>query len=287
MLVERVAMSAFTAPAWAGSEAPSDVCLVVLKDGLMCELVEFKPRKPFLVFGQDKRAADIFLNNLSAGPAHAVMVWDTRGALFVMDLDSEHGTFVNGDRIRPNARVKVTEDDAVVFAKSSREFRLHSDLARAREELEEAKQLYKKRKEERGTDADASKRKHAKKEGAPSKPKFIRVRHLLVKHRDSRNPSSWKNEHITISKDEAEDQLRMYIDELRDAEASNELESKFKEMASKHSDCSSYKRGGDLGPLDPAKFDKIFVAAALELKVNQLSGVVFTNSGAHVILRIE
>ena len=27
--------------------------------------------------------------------------------------------------------------------------------------------------------------------------------HILAKHRDSRRPSSWRQEHITISKDEA------------------------------------------------------------------------------------
>lgn len=44
--------------------------------------------------------------------------------------------------------------------------------------------------------------------GPPEKSKdVVRCLHLLVKHRDSRRPSSWRQENITKSKDEALDEL--------------------------------------------------------------------------------
>ena len=41
-----------------------------------------------------------------------------------------------------------------------------------------------------------------------------RASHLLVKHRDSRRPSSWREANITRSKDEAIAQLRAFQDQL-------------------------------------------------------------------------
>ena len=37
----------------------------------------------------------------------------------------------------------------------------------------------------------------------PASEEKVQASHLLVKHRDSRRPSSWRQDNITISKDEA------------------------------------------------------------------------------------
>ncbi len=42
-------------------------------------------------------------------------------------------------------------------------------------------------------------------DAAPGKQ--VRCSHLLVKHRESRRPSSWREENITLSKDEALNKL--------------------------------------------------------------------------------
>lgn len=90
----------------------------------------------------------------------------------------------------------------------------------------------------------------------------VRASHLLVKHRDSRRPSSWKEvrhrnsrnplitahnvqyhlqENITRTKEEAIELLRGYQREI------NGSPEKFAELAKIHSDCSSARNGGDLG----------------------------------------
>ena len=58
------------------------------------------------------------------------------------------------------------------------------------------------------------------------------------------------------------------------------------DLAMKYSDCSSAKRGGDLGPFKRNMMQKPFEDAAFALKVGELSDPVFTDSGVHLIYRI-
>lgn len=59
----------------------------------------------------------------------------------------------------------------------------------------------------------------------------------------------------------------------------------FAELAQKYSDCSSARRGGDLGPFNRGAMQKPFEDCAFSLKVGELSEPVFTDSGVHIILR--
>uniref|UniRef100_A0A8B9BEB9 Peptidyl-prolyl cis-trans isomerase n=2 Tax=Anser TaxID=8842 RepID=A0A8B9BEB9_9AVES len=75
-------------------------------------------------------------------------------------------------------------------------------------------------------------------QGEPSK---VRCSHLLVKHNQSRRPSSWRQEKITRTKDEALELINGYIQKIKSGEED------FESLASQFSDCSSAKAGGDLG----------------------------------------
>ena len=57
------------------------------------------------------------------------------------------------------------------------------------------------------------------------------------------------------------------------------------ELAKTLSDCSSARDGGDLGPFKRGAMQKAFEDAAFALKVGELSGVVDTDSGVHLVLR--
>lgn len=57
------------------------------------------------------------------------------------------------------------------------------------------------------------------------------------------------------------------------------------ELASKFSDCSSAKRGGDLGSFARGAMQKPFEDAGFSLSVGELSDIVDTDSGVHLILR--
>jgi len=112
-----------------------------------------------------------------------------------------------------------------------------------------------------------------------SGPDRVQCSHLLVKHRDSRNPSSWREQNITRSKEEAAAIVKGYREKIVSGQAS------FAELASQNSDCSSAKRGGDLGPFQRGAMQKPFEDASFTLKVGELSDLVYSDSGVHIILR--
>ncbi|XP_015256343.1 PREDICTED: peptidyl-prolyl cis-trans isomerase NIMA-interacting 1 [Cyprinodon variegatus] len=66
-------------------------------------------------------------------------------------------------------------------------------------------------------------------------PEKVRCSHLLVKHNQSRRPSSWREQNITRTKDEALDLIQKYIEQIKSGEE------KFESLASQFSDCSSAK----------------------------------------------
>lgn len=59
----------------------------------------------------------------------------------------------------------------------------------------------------------------------------------------------------------------------------------FAELAQNYSDCSSARRGGDLGPFSRGAMQRPFEEAAFALKVGELSEAVDTDSGVHIIMR--
>lgn len=68
----------------------------------------------------------------------------------------------------------------------------------------------------------------------------IRAAHLLVKHRDSRRPSSWREEKITRPKDEAMGIILGHEARIRSGATS------LGDLATTESDCSSARKRGDL-----------------------------------------
>ncbi|XP_043940632.1 peptidyl-prolyl cis-trans isomerase NIMA-interacting 1 [Protopterus annectens] len=112
-------------------------------------------------------------------------------------------------------------------------------------------------------------------------PNRVRCSHLLVKHNQSRRPSSWREANITRSKEEALERINLYIQKIRSGEED------FETLASHFSDCSSAKAGGDLGFFERGQMQKPFEDASFALKVGDMSGPVFTDSGIHIILRTE
>ncbi|RYP10702.1 hypothetical protein DL764_000492 [Monosporascus ibericus] len=109
----------------------------------------------------------------------------------------------------------------------------------------------------------------------------IRAAHLLVKHRESRRPASWRESEITRTKDEAATIIRAHEQRIRAGEAT------LGELATTESDCSSARKRGDLGYFGKGDMQKEFEDAAFALQPGQMSGVVETASGLHLIERLE
>ncbi|XP_049804481.1 peptidyl-prolyl cis-trans isomerase NIMA-interacting 1-like [Schistocerca nitens] len=112
-----------------------------------------------------------------------------------------------------------------------------------------------------------------------SGPEEVECSHLLVKHKHSRRPSSWRKKKITCNKKHALCLIRLFSECIVTGVAS------FAELAQKYSDCSSAKRGGYLGTFGRGVMQEPFEEAAFALRVSELSGPVYTESGIHIILR--
>ena len=82
---------------------------------------------------------------------------------------------------------------------------------------------------------------------------------------------------ITISKEEAIAELQEIMKGL--------TPENFAEKAAARSDCGSFQNGGDLGDFGPGMMQKPFEDASFALNVGEISGVVDTDSGVHVIYR--
>ncbi|PVU84823.1 hypothetical protein BB559_007373 [Furculomyces boomerangus] len=107
----------------------------------------------------------------------------------------------------------------------------------------------------------------------------IRVSHLLVKHSGSRRPSSWKQDNITRTKEEALELIENYQQQIKTGITS------LAELALTESDCSSAKHNGDLGWFGRGQMQPAFEQASYALKVGELSEPVFSDSGIHLIYR--
>lgn len=113
----------------------------------------------------------------------------------------------------------------------------------------------------------------------PSGPAQIRASHLLVKHKDVRRPSSWKEPVVTRTREEALAKVQAFRAEI----ASGQTD--FATLASVESHCSSARKGGDLGWFGRGQMQRPFEEGAYALDVGQLSEPVFSDSGVHIILR--
>ncbi|OWM66432.1 peptidyl-prolyl cis-trans isomerase Pin1 [Punica granatum] len=111
----------------------------------------------------------------------------------------------------------------------------------------------------------------------------VRASHILIKHQGSRRKASWKDPEgrviMSTTRDSAVSQLKAFREDVVSGKA------KFEDLAARHSDCSSAKRGGDLGPFGRGQMQKPFEEATFALKVGEISDIVDTDSGVHIIMR--
>eukprot|EP01052_Picozoa_sp_SAG31_P001294 SAG31_NODE_44_length_31168_cov_16.507290_4_plen_1779_part_00 len=114
--------------------------------------------------------------------------------------------------------------------------------------------------------------------------------HILIKHCHSARLASWKDpdgaEIHSRSKDAAISQLVHYMAELSELKG-EALVDRVDEIAFSVSDCGHENVGGigDTGICHPGDMDEVFEAALLRLEIGDMSAVVITDSGCHLIVR--
>ncbi|GAM17612.1 hypothetical protein SAMD00019534_007870 [Acytostelium subglobosum LB1] len=245
----------FTCPDWASIPAYT-AYLQVTKNGEDIGRFDFNVR--YLVFGRSNEFSQVLLDHPSVSRRHAALVYHgANDRFYLIDLQSGKGTFLNGERLQPNQPKSVKDGNVFTFGSSTREFVLR-------------------------TAADGGNQQHQQQpqQQRQDKTRTVSCRHLLVKHRESRNPKSWREDNITRTKEAAIQQLNEYRQQIQSGQA------KFEDLAKVYSDCSSAKRGGMLDPFTRGQMQKPFEDVSFGLEVGQLSDIVSTDSGVHIIERM-
>jgi len=240
----------FQPPEWAGL-APGQQQLLWAIEGLTDAPWPLS-EKGFYLIGRStdpQHQIDVVLGDDAVSTRHAVLCHHKEhNILYLIDLSSRTGTRLDGSNISPNKPTRVKNGSVIEIGP------------------------YTMRCTRAGPPSASA---------SPEKPLAdvkIRASHLLVKHRGSRNPSSWKEATITRSKEEALEMVEAYRRQVIAGES-------FASLAAAASDCSSAKRGGDLGPFGRGMMQREFEEAAYALQVGELSQPVSSASGIHIILR--
>jgi len=107
-------------------------------------------------------------------------------------------------------------------------------------------------------------------------PDKITVAHILLMYKGSdRAP-----EEVTITKEEAYEQTFKLLERIKAGED-------FTELAMEYSDCPSSAKGGELAEFGRGAMVKPFEDVAFELKKGELSDIVETPFGYHIIKRLK
>lgn len=129
-----------------------------------------------------------------------------------------------------------------------------------------------------------------------SHPFTMRVRHILLKHKHSRNPyrritsgdGDNRKIRITLSEENAHKKLKEIRERIMAKKDLDERYDLFKKYAFEKSDCSSGRHShGDLGVCRIGKNVPEFEAVASSLQPGEISEVFKTRSGFHIVWRVK
>jgi len=271
----------FQPPSWARRPKLHQCGLEVYKQGKLVAVIKDINRKKCTIFGRNKSMCDVGLEHPSISRQHGAILHGSSGNIYILDLGSSHGTTCNHKKLHGKKRQVLADGDIIRFGASSREYHIRLRLDSSSSEEEEKSRKRKKRKRAPSRESNEEKE-VGKKKKKSSEEKQVSCRHLLVKHKDSRRPFSWKSDEITRSKDQAVEMAHGFLKKLQ---ASDNVEEAFIALAKVESDCNSNKRGGNLGKFGRGKMQKPFEEAAFSLGIGELSKPVTTMSGIHIIYR--
>jgi len=274
--------SGFQPPPWARRPKLHQCALQVYKKGKLVNVIKDISRNKCTIFGRNKPVCDIGLEHPSISRQHGVIIHGSSGNIYILDLGSSHGTTRNHKKLRGKKRYVLADGDIIRFGASSREYHIRHRLGGSSSEEEGVTKKRKKRKKAPDREREIIEEERIKKKIIKEEVTQVSCRHLLVKHKDSRRPFSWKSEEITRSKEEA---IEIAEGFFKRARSSDDVEECFIELAKVESDCNSNKRGGNLGKFGRGKMQKPFEEAVFSLKIGELSRPVSTMSGVHLIFR--
>merc|ERR1712061_941561 len=131
----------------------------------------------------------------------------------------------------------------------------------------------------------------APKKAKIEQPAQVRLRHILLKHRECKSTvDKVRNKQVKRTRGEAERMLRAVIEEceLDPQKCGKAFTQRCRELSECSSSLTAGDLAGDLGWAKPgkneAKFGPSFDAAAFALQVGQLSDLIDSDQGIHILL---
>ena len=115
----------------------------------------------------------------------------------------------------------------------------------------------------------------------PDEFEEVRARHILVRtgpgeHQEGEDPAAHKDGHKEVTKEEAKKKAEGLLERIKGG-------ADFAKLAEENSDDGSKTQGGDLGYFQRGAMVPEFQDAAFKLKPGEVSGVVETEFGYHII----
>ncbi|XP_011935808.1 PREDICTED: nuclear inhibitor of protein phosphatase 1 [Cercocebus atys] len=113
----------FDCPTWAGKPPPGLHLDVVKGDKLIEKLII--DEKKYYLFGRNPDLCDFTIDHQSCSRVHAALVYHKHlKRVFLIDLNSTHGTFLGHIRLEPHKPQQIPIDSTVSFGASTRAYTL-------------------------------------------------------------------------------------------------------------------------------------------------------------------
>ncbi|KRX03404.1 SMAD/FHA domain [Pseudocohnilembus persalinus] len=133
-------------PKWSG-KGSNKYFLEVIKNGVFVENKNLE-NKEFYLAGRYRDVCDIVLEHESISRKHAIVQLGKDNEIYVYDLGSTHGTFVNRKKIPSRVYHKLNVFDTIKFGQSSRNYIVRcTEIEEKLEEEQEKKEEEKKKKQ--------------------------------------------------------------------------------------------------------------------------------------------
>lgn len=161
-------MAQYSPPEWSATgRNVFGIYLEVIKGGVGVDTLQL-PRSDgcsYVVAGRMETVCDLALAHPSISRVHAALQFDEQGALFLYDMRSTHGCFVNKKRVLAEEFVRLHIGDVLVFGESTRLYAVcgppellpaeyeSPNLAKFREKLDKKREIREKNKQEEGRGA--------------------------------------------------------------------------------------------------------------------------------------
>jgi len=125
-----------------------------------------------------------------------------------------------------------------------------------------------------------------------TEPSQVRLRHVLLKHKECKSTTDKvRNKHVTRTRGEAERLLRAVLEEceIDPKKSAAAFTVRCRELSECPTCLTAGELAGDLGWVKPGKnelkFGPSFDAAAFSLQIGQLSDLIDSEQGIHILIR--